>query len=130
MPPISLDDATNQQTVQIDSAVVCSALEGSFSDDRILTLRFHRSEISLDPAGKVTSKPIPGVIRVTLFDPQQEIAMLHRKTLVPTGQTMSQGRLVQGLTSLYCAAVAAQALADAAEAAAAEAAPNRFNQND
>lgn len=116
---ITLDDATQQKTVQIDSAVVCSAIEGTFSDDRILTLRFHRAQITLDQAGRVDSKPLPGVLRVTLADPQKDIALLHRKTLLPTGQTMSQSRLVQGLTSLYHAAVQAQEAADAAAAAAA-----------
>lgn len=115
--PITIDDATKQQTVQIDSAVVCSAIEGAFSDERILTLRFHRNQITLDQQGKVESKPIPGVLRITLDDPQKDIALLHRKTLVPTGQTMSQGRLVQGLTSIYHAAVKAQEDADAAAVA-------------
>lgn len=128
--PITLDDATKQQTIQIDSAVVCAALEGSFSDDRILTLRFHRNEITLDHAGKVTSKSIPGVIRATLSDPQKEIPLLHRKTLAPTGQTMNQGRLVQGIISLYHASVATYEAAEAADAAAAaEAQRNRFDQD-
>lgn len=125
---ITLDDATKQQTITIDSAVVCAAIEGSFSDDRILTLKFHRNEITLDQAGKVTSKSIPGVIRATLSDPQKEIHLLHRKTLVPTGQTMNQGRLVQALLSLYHDEVAKQEKADAEEAAAAAAAQqNRFD---
>jgi len=117
---ITLDDATKQKTVQIDSAVVCCAIEGVFSDDRILTLRFHRNQITLDQTGRVESKPLPGApLRVTLTDPQKDIALLHRKTLLPTGQTLSQGRLVQGLTSLYHAAVQAQEAADAAAAVAA-----------
>ncbi len=125
---ITLDDATKQRTVTIDSAVVCAAIEGSFSDDRILTLRFHRNEITLDQAGKVTSKSIPGVIRATLSDPQKEIPLLHRKTLVPTGQTMNQGRLVQGIISLYHASVATYEAEEAAEAVAAAAAQqNRFD---
>ncbi len=123
---ITLDDSTNKITELIDTAIVCSAIDGRFSNGRTLTLRFHRSRIELDPSGEVTSKSIPGVILATLSDQQKEIPLLHRKTLVPTGQTMNQGRLVQGIISLYHASVAtyeAEKAAKAAEAAAAAEAP-------
>lgn len=116
---IQLDDSTNKQTVQVDRAIVCSAIDGSFSDDRILTLRFHRKLVTLNPDGEAESKPIFPIIHATIADPNKEIEILHRKTLVPIGQKMSQGRLVQALMSLYHAEVDKQNKADAAAAEAA-----------
>lgn len=127
---ITFDDSTNKKTVLIDTATVCSTIEGIFSNDRTLTLRFHRSRIDLDQSGKVTSKPIHGVINATLSDEQKEIPLLHRKTLVKTGQTISQGRLVQALMSLYHDEVAKQEKANAekaADVAAAQQNPQPFD---
>ena len=123
------DDVIKKTPVSGQRGVISYYVEGTFSPDRVLTIRFHQKEIVVYEDGELVEKPMPKTVSITLSDPAMEYPLYHRRTGADTGNTFNGGRVTQILTSLYYKAVADAVAEEAAAAArlaeeAAKLAPN------